>query len=753
MNTLFDRCEKLLADILKEKNLGHAIKELLAIRLAEPLVVDGPELDDLERDYGLMCDYMLQGYPDTQRETMYLHLLRKAYRLAHNTLIRMQQSSTSGTIAAAWGRVKKVDMGHDAIRKGLESFVQDQAILSLSTDGQEQKAKEIHRRHAIFMKNLFDSLVSSLSWNDGEADFFTQMVLSPTIDVMDARHIVSGITLSLFNAFDVNKMQSLATIYRQGQDEALRQRALVGFALSLSRQDYSIFPKLAATVRELCSDEESCKQLLELQIQVFYCINTDNDSKEIQKNIMPNIIKNNNFRITRFGIEEKEEDPLQDILHPDEAEKAMEELEESFQKMKTMQQEGADIYYGGFSQMKSFPFFNTLSNWFVPFYPEHPELENVTQAFADTRMLQLLLDIGPFCDSDKYSFAYAMSSVINRLPKNMREMLNSEEALSNYSSETDLSSPAYLRRMYLQDLYRFFHVSKSKGDFHNPFDYSVSLDRFFFANLIDNEELRKRNEEPADASSFQTDSSSFSFLRSSLIKLERFLLKRKHFQALEKMLTTYSDEGNVDYLMMKAMVAAQYHGDYQAASQCYRLALEKDPDNEKTLRGYAQAYFNQGNFAKAEEVYVRLVSLFPDNYRYALSLSIAQINNHHVDEGVKTLYRLDYEHPDDLHVKRALGWGLMLQGNGQQAAHVYGQVLTSDGVVPTDHLNMGYAYWLMGNIQQARDSFRQYLSMRKSTGSDMECISDVFVEDSLVMEANGISHADRAIMVSLVEDR
>lgn len=730
MNPLFDRCEKLLASILQEKNLGHAIKGLLAIRNAEPLLVDSQEMENLERDYGLMCDFMLQGYADSQRETMYLHLLRKAYRLAHNSMIRMQRASTNGTIAAAWGRTRKVDMSHDAIKRGLESFVQDQAILSLNPDGEEQKAKELHRRRAIFMKNLFDSLVASLTWSDGESEFFTQMVLSPTIDVMDARHIVSAITLSLFNAFDVNKLQTLAAIYKHGQDEALRQRALVGFALSLTQKDFSIFPKLTQIVNDLCSDEETCKQLLELQIQVFYCINTDNDSKEIQKNIMPSIIKNNNFRITRFGIEEKEEDPLQDILHPDESEKAMEELEQSFQKMRAMQQEGADIYYGGFSQMKNFPFFNSLSNWFVPFDTENPELENVTKAFADTRLLQLLLDIGPFCDSDKYSFAFAMSSVITRLPKNVREMLDSEEILSNYSSEMDLSSPAYLRRMYLQDLYRFFRVSQSKGDFHNPFDYSIGMERFFFAYPIFS----------------QTP------LREEVVKLERFLLKRKQYHALEKILMTYPDEENVEYLMMLAVTAVHCQGDYLSASMYYRQILEIEPNHEKALRGNAQAYFNQGKFAEAENIYGKLVSLFPDNNRYALSHSIAQIHNHHADEGVKTLYRLNYQNPDDLHVKRALGWGLMFQGDGKQAVHVYGQVLASDAVVPSDYLNMGYAYWLMGNIEQARDSFRQFLSIRKSEGDDKGGISAMFEEDSALLETNNIGLADRAIMISIIEE-
>ena len=105
-----------------------------------------------------------------------------------------------------------------------------------------------------------------------------------------------------------------------------------------------------------------------------------------------------------------------------------------------------------------------------------------------------------------------------------------------------------------------------------------------------------------------------------------------------------------------------------------------------------------------------------------------------------------------MQVKRALGWGLMFQGDGKQAVHVYGQVLASDSVVPSDYLNMGYAHWLMGNVEQARDSFRQFLSVRKSEGDDKDGISAMFKEDSSLLDANNIGFADRAIMVSLIEE-
>ena len=52
---------------------------------------------------------------------------------------------------------------------------------------------------------------------------------------------------------------------------------------------------------------------------------------------MPELMKNNNLNITRSGITEKEEDPMADVFDPGASERAMEKMEESFQKMMNIQ--------------------------------------------------------------------------------------------------------------------------------------------------------------------------------------------------------------------------------------------------------------------------------------------------------------------------------------------------------------------------------------------------------------------------------
>lgn len=223
-------------------------------------------------------------------------------------------------------------------------------------------------------------------------------------------------------------------------------------------------------INRLLDDGHVREEIVELQMQTIYCMNAEQDTEEIRKNFMPTLLKNQNLEITRYGIKEKEEDPMDDILHGDETDKRMEEMEERVRQMADMQKRGVDIYFGGFSKMKRFGFFYTLCNWFMPFYSHHPGLEHLSPEVLNSGFLKSLLSVGPFCDSDKYSFSLGLASIFDKLPGNIKELLdNTESAKVLGDSGIDVTTPAYLRRQYLQDLYRFFRINDSRGLFYDPF--------------------------------------------------------------------------------------------------------------------------------------------------------------------------------------------------------------------------------------------------------------------------------------------
>lgn len=714
--------------ILADRNLGDALQRLrqfLADR--QWLASFAPQLENIENDYQLMCDFMLRGFRDDRRTEVYDNLLRKTYRLAADLELQVAVRGANLSLRNAYDTAGRQSLSPDAIHHRLEGFVQESAMLSLeSEDTRKERQAELALKHQQYVNWLFDAILVAPQWNEATATAMSQLMLSPTIDVIDARMMVCATMLAAMNEFDVYKLMTLKEVYQQATDESLKQRALVGFAFALPQGDFTLFNTLKSVVADFCANEEACRQLMELQMQIFYCMNTDRDNAAIQRDIIPTIMKNNNFRVTRFGIEEKEDDPMQDILHPDAADKAMEELEQSIAKMMDMQKAGSDIYFGGFSQMKRFSFFYTLSNWFVPFYLEHPGISQVMEKLKGSRFLQILLENGPFCDSDKYSFALAMTTVIDKIPANLRDMLDNREAIGPTMDESEKQSPAYIRRMYLQDLYRFFRVYQQKDDFDTPFDYDHNPCRFFFANPVF-----------ADTP-----------LNTLFAKMGRFLIKQKRYDCLRMMLEQQTWQADsVEHHSLQALLAVN-DGRFDDAAHCFSRVVDEQPDNEQALKGLAQACLRNGDFADAEKHFARLAELQPDNHHNLLNLSIAQINNHKAADAVKLLYRLNYEDANNLNVMRALGWGLLVGKNLEQAETTYDALLEKSRHNPMDCLNAGYSKWFAGKIEEAVSLFRRYTA--KANTEAPTTIGEAFNNDQALLQAYGISHADKAIMADIV---
>ena len=381
---------------LSAKQLDEAIKVLQPIYDGKPSLVDYDKFIAIANDYNLMCDYMLRGFKDPAREGLYKSLLERLYKVTANLLLSWN-CKNKPTFVDAFRTADQLNLSHSFVRSVLENFVSDIAMLSLAPEAERKnKETELYERHQTFIERLFNALLVSRQWSESDAKFYTDLLTSPTIDASDQMLIVSAITLSAMTIYDVKKFSTLVNVYRHAQEEKVRQRALVGCVLSLT--DNPLFVKEQASLMdELIASEEMKRELLNLQKQMFNCMDAERDNDKIQRDIMPNIMKNSDLQFNRFGITEKESDALENILHPDADEHKMEMMEESIQKMMKMQQQGSDIYFGGFSKMKRFPFFDHIANWFMPFSAHHPGLKEVAQKLGDSSFLDKMTEQGLFC--------------------------------------------------------------------------------------------------------------------------------------------------------------------------------------------------------------------------------------------------------------------------------------------------------------------------------------------------------------------
>lgn len=711
---------------LMDKRLDVAIELLEQLYVQRPTLIGHSELEAVKNDYQLMVDYMERGFTDDKRASLYLSLLQRLYRVAADLEISWRCKNVI-VYVDAFRISDHLNTSHDFIRSVLESFVSDVAMLSLLPEAERtEKAKDLYDRHQVFVNRLFNTLWTSCQWSDDDCAFYTGLMLSPMVDIVDQQLLVSAVTLGAMNQFDINKFKALTTVYQQSTDERVRQRALVGWVLSVF-EGMDIFPEQDEIIRKLCENKDTIRELYTLQIQFFYSQDTEKDNEKLQRDIMPYLVDGSNITIGRLGIVEKEEDSLENILNQDAEDKRMEQMEEKVRKMMEMQKQGSDIYFGGFRQMKRFPFFNDLANWFTPFYIDHPALRTTIERIGQPNILETITNQGNFCESDKYSLAFAMESIINQIPGNIKEMMGSEGAFAPMGTTLDKSNPTYICRAYIQDLYRFFRLYRSSNELINPF--------------IDNHK-----------SSFVADTFFFvykSFIGTGLdeykMRLALYLYKHKNMDKLVELMSTFHVE-DANYNILMGYINL-YFGKPDVAYQIFNMVLQEDTENQWALKGMARAAMDCEDYDTAEHTYSQLLRLEPDNINYAVKRCVTLLKTERYAEAREELFRLDYQYPDNMNVKRVFAWTMLLDKSLDKASQLYDLIL-ADAPMAEDYLNSGYCWWAKGNIGQAKNSFQAWITMTKG---NKDRLLEEIRNDQKVLDLYGITEIDCLLMVNLIK--
>jgi hypothetical protein len=770
MNKITPKLESALSDIIKNGNLISAIITLKELLKEKGLYEYDNRIEEIESSYNLMKDYMLRGYKDKMRASLYADMLRKLYIITYD-LSKKLMIADGGFYSIAYNKSFMINLFEENISDKLEKYVQDLAMASLQPDDTRRATVEkLQNERQAYQADLFDAIIVSPYWNEDICSKMTATLLNPMLDVSDILTILSGISLSSTSLFDYWRFKTLYNVFVGSVDENVKQRAFVGWAFSLNTLGITFFNEAKELFAEALKNDAQINlrhQLYELQLQIIYCSDAEKDNESIQKNIMPDLLRNGNFKVTRSGIVETEEDSVDEIINSDDVDKKMEQMEEGFSKMVDMQKRGSDIYFGGFSQMKRFPFFLKVSNWFAPFDIDSPNLSVVKAKLGKMKLLDSLYKSSSFCDSDKYSFAFAIVSIIDQLPASMREMMDTAEFFGMPGGESDSQSSSYVRRRYLQDLYRFFKLNTYKNEFQNPF-IDLTIEN---GNMLLLGKLIKYEEFPNE-----------------IMSLAKFALKQRRWNILDKLLSHFrlTDDlvrNKLDYDSLKLYyylkgAILMHHQMYNSACKSYRSLLildgfqrksvsdrnllNFDPitgfidatdnyvdlinSNESVLKSYALSSLRNGDNSIAADCY-KVLSGKKDLFKYKLYHAIALIGLDKVDEALSILFLLDMEH-DDANVKRTIAWALLVKQDYEKAEKYYDKLLLSDNIVIDDYLNSGYCKWILNKNSEAVISFKNWMSAEKTVDSLVEA----FNSDYNILKNAGISDIDIKLMVDIVNE-
>ena len=664
--------------------------------------------EDIDRSYKYMLQYFSQGLPDNQRTDVYHRLIRRCLLLNDDLLqARLQPESMLLYYQHLRSRLSRTETV-ESLRLVLESYV----------DTHDTAA------HERALSLLFDLIWTNGQWNTQDSSQLMELIDSPLVADDDSAFAISAVTLSLMERFDPLKCLFLCQA-AESLSIAVSIRALTGLAVSLTgyRDMLSYFPEVEARIKLLADVPGIPERMLKVQMELMRCRETREIDRRMREEFIPTMLRN-----PKLGDLMREELEREDVS-PDWKEWIeRSDVKDKLMQMTELQMEGADVYMSTFSNLKNYPFFREIANWFRVFSMDQPDVMNAlgTQGLSSA-IGKSMLSSSVFCNSDKYSFALTFSQI----PPQQREMITgqlNEEAMEAIQEQNSHPSPEQVTetvqaRQYTQDLYRFFNLFSRRHEFRDPFAGNLNL-------LVDS---------PL-AILLRTDDSEQ--------KIAAWLLKKNYYaEAVDayRLMERNANPYSTDYRFYQQMgYALQREQKYTDALEAYLRADILQSDNSWTMRHTAQCYRILGRADDALELLLKAEKNNADNLSLQIQIGDCLVDLKRYDEALTRFFKVDYLKPDYVKAWRAISWCAFLAGRTDRSREYYDKLMASDPS-GTDCLNAGHVYWTMGNVQHAAALYRRSASIL-----GRERFEEEFEKDRAILIEKGISDQDFPLMLDLI---
>lgn len=684
--------------------------------------------NEIQLAYTYMLQYMEQGIEDPERDTYYQSLLHRCFLIAEKLHWKKQILHSSEFYFTRIRFYQKNPLPtYEQLKLQLENYTEELALTELDNLSNQEKRLQIRKEHEKAHRALFDYTWTSIAWTVEEKCQVEEIMQSVLISNNDKALLISAATMSLFQFFDPEKYLFLIT-YTNHEIGEIAQRALTGFILTTyfcekKIQQYPIVQKRI----KLMMDQPGIVEAMEhIQLQLLLCRETEKIDRKMREEIIPTIMKNPDIAQMKMGLSEKDEDLDMNEVNP-EWQKSMEEsgVTEKIEEMAKWQMEGADIYMGTFSQLKNYPFFNKMSNWFYPFDYNHSEVASAFESESEKNMLDMLLNSNHFCNSDKYSFCKtfmnmptAQRSIIQQQLDGQMEMLKENQA---ENKKLNTSGAEKISNQYIQDLYRFFKLFSHHNEFEDPFKHSLCLQECSL--LLPFYDHKKMNE-----------------------VLAEFFFKKEYWTEASEILTRTAKKIVVPAeTFQKIGFCHQKQKNYEEAITNYEMADIQLPDNYWTLRHLATCYRRIHQYEKAIECYKKASKKKENNKSLLFHFANCYAECMRYEEAIPLYFKWEYLTNGSAKAWRAIAWCLLSSDKLEEALKYYAKIFETTSPTLQDFLNRGHVYFLMGKFKEAIKDYKNCNLRCEKTDEFVQLMKN----DRKLLFKNGKKKIELALLIDL----
>ena len=695
------------------------------------------QLDKHRETYSNILDHTFNHVKDPRRKEIYDHLLKFILELGdqlrEDLLTQLKNSSIYRT---KWSLQQQINSEAIQYQHLLEQLTVDQELNDLLKDSQIESHESAgsERQRSELHSLLFRIIWLTGKYGDQETKLVQNIIASDKLPWYDKALFTSALTLGVLHCFDVTKIQLLFALYEKKEDQ-IWERALVGLLFALYKYDgrIDLYPGIMKKLDSYTGDEELERNIEAIIIQTLRSKETEEITKKWEQEVLPEILKMRPEIEKKLDLENILSEKFLDDKNPD-WEKVFEDspdLLDKLQEFSQMQMEGSDVFMSAFGRLKHFPFFNRISNWFIPFYKENPDIDSSMsddQNYGLTTLVEKLESSHFMCNSDKYSFCLnlqfipedqknSMMQLFNEEMKQMDEMGQQEELLSDFARTKSIYT------QYLQDVYRFFKLHPLKNEMEDIFTYKLDIyNTKFYNRIVENKKIRRN--------------------------IAEFYFERGHYdQAIEVFSNLEEEAQNDAEVIEKIAYSYQRMGDYQKALNYYHMAELYDTNKGWVMKKIALCYRYLNNPEKALEYYFGAEKLEPDNLYIQAYIGHSLFQLERYEEALKYYFKVEYLAPENAKIRRPIAWCSFILGKYETAENYLHKLLGQENHY-FDNITLGHVYWCMNDTRKAQEAYKN-AALQENAGFDQ--FAEAFLDDRKYLENRGIDPLEINLMLDKVK--
>ncbi len=716
-----DKKHRLLEQLIMKKRLKEAfdlLKQFIHFLNNSDYKI---KLEGLLDTYHFILKYSMQGVNDPQREDIYNSLRRNMLELADTIresallqstdmqtykLKRHWLSENKLSLETAIDKLNNLTLGHEL-----------NSVLQTGDDSQaEQRTTLIEIFHILWLADHYQ---------ESDIKLFMQLCHSKVLPWYEKSVLLSALTLSSLRSFDINKILILLKCSKEAETQ-VKERALTGLALSLYfyGERLEIYPETEIIFNELQSPDLQ-DQLEIIILHLLKTKETEKITRRFHEEIVPEVMKMRPKIQDKLDLDNMLSDEFSDDKNPDWETffKDVPGIYEKLEEMSKLQMEGADVFMGTFAMLKHFEFFKKTHNWFLPYYPEHHEVNDILSLEKGEDKNQLFLETishsAFLCNSDKYSFCLNLKRLPDLQKKQMFDMLNNElKSMNDISKENAVldqkSTSKWIIIQYIHDLYRFFKLYPLRHEYPDIFSMPMRFHRqIFFTRAIQNKD----------------------FIRN----IAEFYFEKEYYTEALEVYKIIEEQGEVSYeLFEKIAYANQRLEKYDKALIYYKKAELFGTNSAWILKKIAFNYRKGRDFEKSLSYYKQAEKLEPENLFIAASIGNCYLDMEEYDKALQHYFKVELESPDNQKILRPIAWCYFILGKLEEARN-YNQKILDANPNQYDYMNAGHVEWCLGNSERAVDFYRKSI---KTKGNSLKAFMLGFDDDLKFLIKNGIKPQD-----------